>query len=343
MSPKPRGADNRGLPARWRLRYGRYYYRPRDSERAAFDGRAEFRLGRTLGEAYRVFGERMEWLDEINTIDELCNRYLMEVMPHKAPATQRSQARSMQRIRAALGHNAVPVIEPVHIYRYRDAVAKKYSQKAANLDLELLSHMFTKALEWGARRDHPMTGKKVVKYSLAPRDRYVEDWELRAAMSIAPPLIACYVPLKLLTGLRKGELLSIRLSDMTQEGIQVARSKGGRPVVYEWTPELQAAVEAVKKLRRRVKGLHLFSTRTGQPYIDSEGLTSGFDSIWQRFMAKALRETALEQRFTEHDLRAKVGSEAENVARAQELLGHTTAGMTQRVYRRKVARIKPTR
>ncbi len=59
------------------------------------------------------------------------------------------------------------------------------------------------------------------------------------------------------------------------------------------------------------------------------------------FMAKALAETDLVNRFTEHDLRAKVASNEESLERAKRLLGHADSRITERVYRRKVEVIEP--
>ena len=59
-------------------------------------------------------------------------------------------------------------------------------------------------------------------------------------------------------------------------------------------------------------------------------------------MAKALKDTNLEVRFTEHDLRAKVASDTD-VIHAQNLLGHSTPAMTEKTYRRKPNIVKPTR
>ncbi|MDA0190631.1 MAG: hypothetical protein OSW77_09990 [Proteobacteria bacterium] len=58
-------------------------------------------------------------------------------------------------------------------------------------------------------------------------------------------------------------------------------------------------------------------------------------------MERLLKETKVTERFTEHDLRAKVGSDAESLARAQELLAHADAKMTERFYRHKPQRIAP--
>ncbi len=52
-------------------------------------------------------------------------------------------------------------------------------------------------------------------------------------------------------------------------------------------------------------------------------------------MKKALAETKLSVSFTEHDLRAKVGSDAETDEDAQRQLDHASVQMTRKVYRRK--------
>ena len=50
-------------------------------------------------------------------------------------------------------------------------------------------------------------------------------------------------------------------------------------------------------------------------------------------MAKALKETALEERFTEHDLIAKVRSDADSDLDAQKPLAHAGVALTSKPYR----------
>jgi integrase len=45
--------------------------------------------------------------------------------------------------------------------------------------------------------------------------------------------------------------------------------------------------------------------------------------------------------FTEHDIRAKSGSDAESVEEARKLLGHADSQVTEQHYRRKPVRVKP--
>ena len=48
---RKRSKQNQGLPARWRLYHGAYYFQVPPGLEAAWDGKKQFRLGATLGEA----------------------------------------------------------------------------------------------------------------------------------------------------------------------------------------------------------------------------------------------------------------------------------------------------
>jgi len=53
-------------------------------------------------------------------------------------------------------------------------------------------------------------------------------------------------------------------------------------------------------------------------------------------------DVMIEEYFEEHDLRAKVASDIES-EHAQLLLGHSNSEITNRVYRRKAEKTKPTK
>jgi integrase len=65
--------------------------------------------------------------------------------------------------------------------------------------------------------------------------------------------------------------------------------------------------------------------------------------MWQRFMTRLLKDTDVKKRFTEHDLRGKVGSDETSLERASDLLGHASRETTKRHYRCKPEVIKPVR
>ena len=342
MSPKPKRKENKSLPARWRIKHGAYYYRVPKGLEHQWDNKKEFRLGKTESEAYRVWATRVEYYADSRTIGDLLERYSVEVIPLKAPKTQESNLLSIRKLKPVFESMPITALKPTHVFKYRD-MRSKQSPTGANHDIQVLSHAYSKAIEWGLTENHPIKGK-VPKISTPPRDRYVEDWELQEALKVASPFIDAYVYLKLLTGLRRGDLLSIRLEDIKEEGIYVKPRKTqhttGKKVIYEWSDELREAIETIKALPKKVGSLWLFSTRACKPYMNENGKSNSFDSIWQRFMAKAFKETKLNERFTEHDLRAKVASDTD-IKHAQQLLGHTTSEITNRIYRRKAEKVKP--
>ena len=305
------------------------------------------RLGSTKQEIYKALAEMARQEDApLVSMSDLFDRYSQQVIPEKKAATQRSNLNSLQYLRAFFGTMRIDEVESKDCFEYRD-IRGQVARIGVNRDLEVLSHAFSKAIEWGVIRNesHPMRGLRL-KNSAPPRDRYVTDEDINQALTVASDFLKSYIGLKLLTGLSKGDMLSIRLEDLADDGIHYQRRKtagrGAKHKCITWTPELQTAVASCKQLRKnQIGSLYLFATRTGSPYIDEEGNTSGFDSIWQRFMAKV--ESLGVERFTEHDLRAKVASDTTK-EHAQALLDHASGAITERVYRRgrvDVSPIKP--
>jgi len=340
MPPKSRNRDNLGLPRRWRIRYGAYYYRVPEGQEAHWDGRREFRLGRTLSEAHRVYAERIKGAGTGDTIGDLIDRYLVEVTPRKAPRTQADEVVVFERLKAMIGQNPAAGVKTHHCYQVYDAL-KKRGLTTANRHIERLSHLFTMALEWGVVTDHPMVGK-FRKTRPAPLRRYLSDDQLNLALTTAPPLIRAYVALKLLTGLRMSDMLRLRVRDWQDDGLHVTPGKtlksSGKSLVFERTPALEAAIKAVQALEGRPHITeYLFCTRDGKPYLKPDGSMNGFQSIWQRWQAK------IPDRFKERDIRVKVGSDAESAELAAKLLGHTNTGTTTKFYRAKPEKVKPAK
>lgn len=348
MAPKKRNQEHRALPKYWRKRGTSYTYRIPPQLRHLHDGKKEISLGTSLSGAYQRYAALYQTEECITLMRELFDRYASEIVPEKALATQSSNHRSLGRLRDALGDNLVSSVTPEAIYSYQDKCARKHSKKYANLDLEVLSHVFTKAIEWGVTASHPMTDKKVVKFSLDSRDRYVEDWELEEWCKTAPPFLLAYVGLKGVTGLRKQDMLTIRLVDIGETELTSNNIKTGKkirfPLYIDGEPTtVKVALDLVldyyrsQRAKKRAVPLthHLFHNRRGESYYKPEKLNScsGFDSIWQRAMKKALLETGLTQSFTDHDLRSKVASDLDTDQEASDLLAHSSLQVTRKHYR----------
>jgi len=130
----------------------------------------------------------------------------------------------------------------------------------------------------------------------------------------------------MMTGLRQSRMLQLTVSNWYGHALTVPGSKGGRSVIYSGDG-LQAAVEACIRSRPRIRSMYLIATRRGRKYTPD-----GFRCLWQYAMTKNVESGG--ERFTEHDLRAKVASDSENLATAQGRLQHQSASTTNKVYRR---------
>jgi len=133
------------------------------------------------------------------------------------------------------------------------------------------------------------------------------------------------VNLKLLTGLRRGQLLGLRRSDWDakRERLTVSGAKKGKTVVYR-APGLKAVDACIELQGDDVASLHVLANRNGSRYT-----WDGFRSIWHRTMSKFIEHGG--ERFTEHDLRAKVASDSESLESAANRLGHQQQSTTKRV------------
>lgn len=337
--PAPRTLkENKGLPKRWRLHHGAYYYQVPPKLRDKFGGKYSIRLGATLAEAYREWAKHCEPAD-IKTFGDLLDRYLVEELPLKSPSTQRSNQNSAKFLRAAFGKANPAEIKPVHVYQYRDKRSQA-GKTTCNRDLELMSHIFTKAIEWGVVETHPIKGK-VLKNKTQSRDRLITAEEFDIFYhDFATPMLQAFILLKLVMPLRKADILRLKRTDLKDDGIHCKNSKSKRDIIYSWSQELRSATDKVLLLQKgKIGGAYLFISRHGKPYVGEDGLTSGFDSIWQRVMKKFV--AAGNERFTEHDIRGLAGSEAETDIIAQKLLNHSSAAVTRKHYRRNVEVITP--
>lgn len=349
--PRKRLPKNQGLPARWRHYHGAYYYLVPPGLEAKWDGKKQFRLGTTLPEAHRTWAVRLELFIDAKLIGELLDRYALDVVPLKAPKTQKDNLAGIKRLKEVFGNTPIRDFKPIFAYQYRDRRGKQ-APTAANRELEVLSHAFTKAIEWGYREDHPMTENKYRKLPTKPRTRYVEDWEIVEALSLqsrhkkgSVHMVNAYIKTKLLTGQRRGDLLRLKTSDLKEDGIHITPQKTakstGKQIIIEWTPALRRAINEALTARPVHISPWVFCTRRGKCYIAADGTASSWDSLWQRFMERVLKETKVKIRFTEHDLRAKCASDAQTLEHAQALLVHADSSTTKRIYRRRPDRIKP--
>lgn len=314
---------DRHLPQRVYLRRGVHYYVDPATEKW-------LPLGRDLATALARYGV-IAGPHAVHTMADLLDRYLLEVLPKKAPRTRLDQARQLPRLRAAFGHLTPDQLTARLVIRYRNLRAQR-SRTQANQELALLSHVCAMAVEWEILERNPC--RDVKKYRLPARDHYVTDAAFVAVYREAGPRLRVFMELALLTGQREGDLRALKWEQVGKEGIEFRQGKTGKRLIVTWSPALRAVIARARRIRPQ--GPAVVSTRAGRAYNQS-----AFSSLWRRVTARATAQGAGPgAAFRFHDLRAKSASD-DSLAAASARLGHADARITQRVYRRAPDRVKP--
>jgi len=266
---------------------------------------------------------------------DLFDKYMAEVVPTKAPRTQRDNCYEVRFLRAALSKMDPKAFKPRHGYAYYNT-RKEKSHRRALAEMALLSHVFTKAVEWGVVDENPC--KQIRKQRPKPRQRYVTEQEYEAAYKIMPPMVQCAMDLAILTSLRPADLLGLERSNLIDAGIQIDTRKTGKRLIIQWSDELSRVVKRALGLPPHIRQ-PVISNRRGKPYT-----VDGFNSIWYRRMKQAVadKENPLIESFQFRDLRAKSASD-DTPESATARLGHSDPRLTEHIYRRKPALVRPLR
>jgi len=199
------------------------------------------------------------------------------------------------------------------------------SNSSVNRELELLSRIFSFAIERGEIDSNPFKGvKKLPMNNLLTR--YLTEDEERRLMAVLTNRRAHLLPIVLIalhTGMRRGEILSLRWEqvDFVRESIYLLHTKSGKP---RTVPMNAVVKDAMSEVRKDAGGFEyvFLNPRTGKPLTD---IKNAFNA--------ALKEAGIEGlRF--HDLRHTAGTRMADanapITAIAEILGHRDIHTTMR-------------
>ncbi len=319
--------SHRHLPERVYFKCGSYYFVDRKNKWT--------KIGKTLSEAMTQWVSIIEPTQDILTMRQLFDRYMFEIAPKKSPESYRINKSEIQNLYAAFGHMSPNSIDPVHVYQFLDARGKN-APVSANREKALLSHIFSMAMRWGIVKVNPCRGVK--RLTEKKRDRYVTDDEYNSLYSIVPSHIQNLMKFAHLTGLRQADILKLKLHDLHDDGIYIQINKTKNKLLIEWSPKLRAVVSCARKIAEELHSEFLFPNQKGKAYT-----SSGFQSVWQKLMLKAVEKGIIQEKFRFHDLRRKTATDLERTGgreNARQLLGHADQKTTG-IYISGVQRVKP--
>lgn len=311
------------LPQRMYMRRGAYYFVDKDGRWVP--------LGRDYATAMTEYGRLTGPGQQCVTMQDVIDRYRIDVLPSKAAHTQKDQTRQLTKLGKVFGAMRPDHITTQHVYQYIDA--RSHYPTATRHEVSLLGHVFVKAIRWGAATKNPARG--IEKPRSKPRDRYITDAEFLAVRALAIPSMQVAMEMALLTGLRQGDVLSLTRESLTDDGILIKTSKTGAGLLIQYSPALEAVIDKAKKLKPQVgPGQFLIRNRSGRRYT-----SPGFKANWQRLINKAMKKGI--EHFTFNDIRAKTASDSESLTIASERLAHSSTATTKRFYCRQPMLVKP--
>ena len=187
-----------------------------------------------------------------------------------------------------------------------------------NRELSLLKHMYTKAIEWGKCKENPAKKVKKLKGEVK-RVRFLMPDEVQTLLSNCADHLKPIVTVAVHTGMRKGEILSLKWEQVNfEQGIVTlhdTKNNERRDIPMDETVKT-----ALKEMER--KSEHVFCNEEGEGFVR---LQSSFEG--------ALEKCGIED-FRFHDLRHTFASNlvmaGEDLNTVRELLGHKDLTMTLR-------------
>ncbi|GFM49024.1 integrase [Pseudomonas cichorii] len=351
-----RKKENRDLPERM-LRRSRkrkngklwvaYYYCGRNSE----GKRIEIPLGQDLAEAKIEWArlERKALPKLMRLMRELFDRYESEIIPGKAPRTQRDNKYELQMLRKAFDEAPIESITPPIVAQYRDA---RTAKTRANREIALLSHVFTIAVEWGFANKNPCLNVRRNKEKA--RDFYATEAIWKAVYEEAAQELRDAMDLAYLAAQRPADTLKMALSDLTEEFLLVGQNKTDKRLRIRLSIDgkpTQLGLFISDLLERRT----LAGIKNSRLITNQSGLRMSWEMLRNRFneaRSKASEKLKMAGDFelAEHvskfqfkDIRPKAASDIDDIGHASKLLGHSKEKITKDVYRRVGEIVSPTR
>jgi integrase len=307
---RPRKAD-RHLPPCVHQRHGAYYFVKKGKWT---------RLGATLTESMieysRIVGTPSGGMSDL--IDRAYEAACKDKQRKLSDSTKRQYKYNAGHLRRKLAEFDPQQVKPKHVAQLRAEYHDKPNM--GNQLVSFLKVVFDYALQWGEVESNPCIGSK--RQIEDKRGRYLTDAEYQAIRAHAEPRMQIIMDVCFLTGQRISDVLKIRLSDITPDGLAFTQQKTGKRLVVAWSKDLHAAVDAAKELTRGriIKPTTLFCT-TG-------GTAPGYSYVrvqWAKACALAGVTNA-----NLHDLRAKSGTDAEKQGMdPTALLGHSDKKQTE--------------
>jgi integrase len=314
-------------------------------------------LGADIAVALAKYGKLIGPAWTGRTLSDTIARYKTQITPlplRNRPRTKEAidnESRTLTRFDKVFGELHQDELTQQHLYRYIDERIddrkefkhlNRPAPSAARHDVRFLKKVLAKGIKWGAGTVNAVVGLEFDPDPVDTRDVTVDEFDI--VYAAANERVQIVMDIADLTGLRRKDILKIRVQDVTTEGIFVRQGKTLKPILFETTPTLRAVIDRALALKPDIPKLYLIRNRKGQPYTPR-----GFGSMFKKLIIKLTRPgkrgepPKLGAAFIFKNLRRKAATDkaiATSVAEASQMLDHADEKTTRKHYIGEAA-IKP--
>jgi integrase len=224
-------------------------------------------------------------------------------------------------------------LKPTHFHTIR-------KDASVNREMACLHHLFAKAVEWDMMEQNPFErGHCLLLKENNKRLRYLTEEEIRNLLGSCKERIAEIIECALNTGMRRGEILSLKWSQIRNGFIYLQKTKTNNARQIPINDDLQRLFEKIRTKKDKPKKKNVIGL-DGKP-VENRPSKSEYVfnyhgqqvSEVKRSFKKALDDAGIEDcRF--HDLRHTFASHmvmrGASIKEVQEILGHKSLTMTVR-------------
>jgi integrase len=238
-------------------------------------------------------------------------------------------------------------IKYVDVETYRNHLRQKItknktirSDASVNREMSCLHHIFTKAVEWEMIEQNPFSkGKSLILKENNKRLRFLNEDEIPKLLDACPDYLRNIVECALNTGMRRGEILSLKWNQIRNGFIYLDKTKTNESRQIPINDTLKILFKEIRK-QHGFESEHVFlydgqiiEAKTGKVRNpNKDGKAKPVTEMKRSFKSALKRAGVVDFRF--HDLRHTFASQlllkGGTLKDVQELLGHKTMTMTLR-------------